>query len=169
MAECCSDIGDDLLVAVAAGNEVLVDEGHPAGLGRAGSPVIAVGSPVEVEHWRWPPAGGAARQHVQVAGGLPGCGDGVPDRADVHADQVIELVPAVRSGRQAQPAPGGDLPDGVLERGGWDVVALVGDDQPVPGGQLRDVVAACQGLQGDDARKARYPPNACLRWYALHG
>jgi hypothetical protein len=29
-------------------------------------------------------------------------------------------------------------------------MALIGDDQPVPGGQLRDVVAAGQGLQGDD-------------------
>jgi hypothetical protein len=29
------------------------------------------------------------------------------------------------------------------------VVALIGDDQPVPGGQLGDVVAAGQGLQGD--------------------
>jgi hypothetical protein len=32
----------------------------------------------------------------------------------------------------------------------WDVVAFVGDDQAVPGGQLRDVAAAGQGLQGDD-------------------
>jgi hypothetical protein len=30
------------------------------------------------------------------------------------------------------------------------VVALIGDDQPVSGGQFRDVVAAGQGLQGDD-------------------
>jgi hypothetical protein len=30
------------------------------------------------------------------------------------------------------------------------VVALIGDDQAVPGGQLSDVVAAGQGLQGDD-------------------
>jgi hypothetical protein len=30
------------------------------------------------------------------------------------------------------------------------VVAFIGDDQPVPGGQLSDVVAAGQGLQGDD-------------------
>jgi hypothetical protein len=28
-------------------------------------------------------------------------------------------------------------------------VALIGDDQPVPGGQLSDVVAAGQRLQGD--------------------
>jgi hypothetical protein len=42
-----------------------------------------------------------------------------------------------------------DLPDRVLERGGRDVMAIVGDDQAVPGGQLRDVIAAAQGLQGD--------------------
>ena len=34
--------------------------------------------------------------------------------------------------------------------GGRDVVALVRDDQPVPGGELGDVVAAGQGLQCDD-------------------
>src|SRR5580658_5340983 len=72
------------------------------------------------------------------------------DRADLHADEVVELVTPVGGGGQPEPAPGGDLPDGVLERGGRDVVALVGDDQPVPGGQLSDVVAAGQGLQGDD-------------------
>ena len=36
------------------------------------------------------------------------------------------------------------------ERGGRDVMAFVGDDKAVPGGQLRDVIAAGQGLQGDD-------------------
>ena len=43
-----------------------------------------------------------------------------------------------------------DLLDRVFERGGRDVMAFVGDDQAVPGGQLRDAVAAGQGLQGDD-------------------
>jgi hypothetical protein len=38
----------------------------------------------------------------------------------------------------------------VLERGGRDVMAFVGDDKAVPGGQLWHVVAAGQGLQGDD-------------------
>jgi hypothetical protein len=31
----------------------------------------------------------------------------------------------------------------------WHVVALVGNDQPIPGGERHDVVAARQGLQGD--------------------
>jgi hypothetical protein len=35
-------------------------------------------------------------------------------------------VRTVRDGGQPEPSPGGDLPDGVLERGGGDVVALVG-------------------------------------------
>ena len=64
--------------------------------------------------------------------------------------KVVELVAPVGGGGQPEPPPSGDLPDGVLERGGRDVVALIGDDQPIPGGQRRDVVAAGQGLQGDD-------------------
>ncbi len=47
------------------------------------------------------------------------------DRADLHADQVVELVAAVRGGGQPEPSPGSDLAGGVLERGGRDVVALV--------------------------------------------
>jgi hypothetical protein len=42
------------------------------------------------------------------------------------------------------------LTDGIREGGGWHVVALVGDDQPVPGGESGDVVAAGQGLQCDE-------------------
>ena len=37
----------------------------------------------------------------------------------------------------------------MLERG-RDVVAFIGDDQPVTGGQRGDVAAAGQGLQGED-------------------
>jgi hypothetical protein len=149
LAEGGRDVGDDLAGALVAGDEVLVDDGHPARRGRAGSPAVAVGGRVEVQHWRWSSAGGAARQHVHAVG-LPGRGDGVPDRADLHADQVVELVAPVGGGGQPEPPPGGDLPDGVLERGGRDVVAFIGHDQPVPGGQLRDVVAAGQGLEGND-------------------
>jgi hypothetical protein len=74
----------------------------------------------------------------------------MPDRADVHGDEVIELVAPVRGGGQAEPAPDRDLPDGILEGRGWHVVALVCDDQPVSGGESGDVVAASQGLQGHD-------------------
>jgi hypothetical protein len=73
----------------------------------------------------------------------------MPDWADVHSDEVVELVAPVRGGGQAEPAPDRDLPDGIREGGGWHVVALVGDDQPVPGGEAGDVVAAGQGLHGD--------------------
>jgi hypothetical protein len=38
----------------------------------------------------------------------------------------------------------------VLERCRRDVVALVGDRQPIPGGELGDAVAACQRLEGED-------------------
>jgi hypothetical protein len=56
----------------------------------------------------------------------------VPDWSQLHGDQVVELVAAVRSGGQPEPAPGRDLLDRVPERGGRDVMAFVGDDQ---GGQ----------------------------------
>ncbi|HEY1921007.1 MAG TPA: hypothetical protein VGH27_36005 [Streptosporangiaceae bacterium] len=38
----------------------------------------------------------------------------------------------------------------MLERGGRDMMAFVGDDKPVPGGQLGDASTPGQGLQGDD-------------------
>ena len=74
----------------------------------------------------------------------------MPDWSHLHGDQVVELVAAVRGGGQPEPAPCRDLLDRVLERGSRDVMAFVGDDQAVPGGQLRDVAAAGQGLQSDD-------------------
>jgi hypothetical protein len=74
----------------------------------------------------------------------------MPDRADMHGDEVVEFVPPVRGGGEAQPAPCGDLPDGILEGSGWHMMALVRDDQPVPGGEAGDVVTTGQGLQGDD-------------------
>lgn len=74
----------------------------------------------------------------------------MPGGADLEGDQVIKLVTPVGGGGQAQPAPCRDLLDGVLERGRWYVVAFVGDHQPVPTYEGRDVGAAGQGLQGDD-------------------
>jgi hypothetical protein len=74
----------------------------------------------------------------------------VPYRTYLHGAQVVELVAAVRGGGQAEPAVCRDRLDRVLERGGRDLVAFVGDDQAVPGDQFRDVVSAGQGLQGDD-------------------
>jgi hypothetical protein len=74
----------------------------------------------------------------------------VADRADLHGDEVVELVAAVGGGGQAKPPACADLPDGVLGRGGRDMVALIGDDQPVPGGQPGDVVAAGQRLRGNN-------------------
>jgi len=38
-----------------------------------------------------------------------------------------------------------------------DVMALVGDHQAVPGGQLRDIIAAGQALPGDDIDGAAPP------------
>jgi hypothetical protein len=48
----CQDVGDDLLVALVAGDEVLIDDGHPAGYGRAGASGVAVGGWMDVRHRR---------------------------------------------------------------------------------------------------------------------
>ena len=93
------------------------------------------------------PAG--ARQRV-LAGCAPGQCDGVPDRSHLHGDQVVKLVAAVRGGGQPEPAPCRDLFDRVLERGGRDVMAFVGDDKA---GTRRSALGRRHGgtgLQGDD-------------------
>jgi hypothetical protein len=71
LGEGCRDVGDDLAGALVAGDQVLVDDGHPAGRGRAGVPGVAVGGRVEMEHWRGPPAGCAAGQHAGRATWFP--------------------------------------------------------------------------------------------------
>ena len=53
-------------------------------------------------------------------------------------------------GGQTESAPYRDLPDGIGEGWGGDVVAFICDHEAVPGGKAGDVVAAGQGLQGDD-------------------
>ncbi len=57
----------------------------------------------------------------------------MPGRTDLEGDQVVEFVAPVGSGGEAEPAPGRDLLDGVLKCCGWEVVALVGDYEAVPG------------------------------------
>ena len=64
----------------------------------------------------------------------------MPAGTDLHGDEVVELVSPVRGGGQAKPAPDRDLLDGVREGGSWHVVALVGDYQPVSGGETGDIV-----------------------------
>jgi len=81
-------------------------------------------------------------------------GDRVPDRADLQSDQVVESVTPVGSGGQPEPATGRDLFDRMLERRGGHVVAFVRDHQPIPGGELGNVIAAGQGLQGKDVDSA---------------
>ena len=82
----------------------------------------------------------------------------MPDRSHLHGNQVVELVAPVRGGGQPEPAPCRDLLDRMDERGGRDVMAFVVGDQAVPGGQLGNVVAAGQGLQGDDIDRAAQRP-----------
>jgi hypothetical protein len=48
-------------------------------------------------------------------------------------DEVVELVSPVRGGGQAEPAARRDLPHGVLEGRGRDVMAFVGDNKAIAG------------------------------------
>ena len=77
-------------------------------------------------------------------------GDSVPGRSDLPRDEVVELVAPVRSGGKAEPAARRDLPDGVLERCGRDVVAFVGNHQAVTCSQLADISPPGERLQRDD-------------------
>ncbi len=144
------DVGDDLAGALVVGDEVLVDGGHAAGGGRVGVAGVPVGRGVHAQDGCGACVGCAAGEGRDAGGGLAGCGDGVSGRADVQADEVVELVASVGGGGKAEPAAGGDLFDGVGERGGRDVVAFVGDDEAVAGGEVGDVGAAGEGLQGED-------------------
>ena len=70
-----------------------VDDSHLAWRGRAGGYVIPVGGPEQVEHGVGRPQGAWLGNQGHAANGLPGCGI-VPDRADLHANQVAAPVSA---------------------------------------------------------------------------
>lgn len=150
----CQHIGDDLPDPLLIGDQVLVNDGDPARHGRDGVSGVAVPGRVKVEHRDWACARNAVQQRGNAVGGLAEAGDGMPDWAYLHGDEVIELVAPVRGSGQAEPAQYRDLLDRILKGGRWYVVALVCDDQPIPGGETGDVVAAGQGLQGDHVDSA---------------
>jgi hypothetical protein len=90
-----------------------------------------------------------------------GRADSVPGLAHLPADEVIELVAPARRCGQAQPAARRNLPDGVGERRGRDVMAFIGDDQAVAGSQFADVGTPRESLQGGDVdRSAELCPAA---------
>jgi len=83
---------------IFVGGQVLVDNGDPAGCGWAGVTCVAVVGRVKMEHGDWSPARGSAGQHGNAVIGRAEAGDGMPDRSDLHGDEVIELVSPVRGG-----------------------------------------------------------------------
>ncbi len=143
-------ISDDLAGARIAGDQVPVDHHHPAWHGRVRIAGVTVRRGMQVQHRSWPATRRAARQRRYPGRGLAGTCDGVPDRPGLHGDQVVELVAPVRRGGQPEPAACRDLLDRVLERGSWNMVAFIGDDEPVTGRQRGAIVSAGKGLQGDD-------------------
>ena len=74
---------------------------------------------MEAEYGSWAPACGSAWQHRGATSRLADPGDSMPDWADLHCNEVIQLVPPVRGGGQAEPAPRWELLYGILEGGGW--------------------------------------------------
>ena len=92
------------------------------------------------------------------AGAFEGVGvgvrEGVADRAELEADQVIEAVAPVRRGGEPEPVARGDGADGGLERGGRDVVALVDDDLAVGAELVGEVGSAGERLQSGDVDDA---------------
>lgn len=67
-------------------------------------------------------------------------------RAELQGNEVVKLVASVGSGGKTEPAAGRDLADGVLERRGGNVVALIDHDQSVSGGEFWEVLASRQRL-----------------------
>src|SRR6185312_15605544 len=97
-----------------------------------------------------------------------GTRNGVPDLPGLHGDQAVELVAPVWRGGEPEPAARWDLLDRVVECGSRNVVAFVGDDQPVTGGQRGDVVLAGERLQGDDVDNPAELRAAAAKLPGLH-
>lgn len=133
---------DDLSEAGVVGDKIAVDGRHTTGFRRVGVPDVAIRGVVHVEYRRRALGGGVEVELGRaVLGRWGGLGDGVPDRAQLEGDQVVELVTAVRGRGQPKPAARRDLFNSVLKRRGGYVVALVHDHQPVALGELLDVGA----------------------------
>jgi len=156
-ANSLGDVGGDLAHSLVIGCQIAVDRRHPARCLRVGITVVTVGGLVNVKNRPWrgqdpgcSDAGQGEFLATQVCGALARQADRVPDLSDLPGDEVVELVSPVRGGGQPKPSASGDLPHGVLEGRGRDMVAFVGDDKTVAGGQLADVSAPGEGLQRGD-------------------
>ena len=133
----------------SSASEVPVDGGDPARSRRIGLAAVDELGQVDGEGSFWRPTGCRGGERARLRGA-----HGVPDRAQLQRDQIVELVATVRGCGQPEPPPGGDLAHGVLERRGRDVMALVDHDEAVPGGQLRQIIAPRQGLQRHHVNRA---------------
>jgi hypothetical protein len=72
--------------------------------------------------------------------------DGVPNRAELQRDQIVEFVSAVRCRGEPEPSACRDLFDGVFERCRGYVMAFVDDHQSVAAAERLDIVTPGQGL-----------------------
>ncbi len=117
-------------------------------------PTSPAAHPPEPRRGPWPA--------TSTAPGVNGdrAGDRMADGADLDGDEIVEPVAPVEGGGQPEPAAHRDLPDRVLECRRGDVVALVGHDQPVAGGQGGDVVTARQ--RAERARSEQKNDLGCI-------
>lgn len=139
------DIRDHLLVAGIVGHQVAVDRGDSARGGRIGVAAVVEGRQMDGERSVRRAADCRCGQGARLRRA-----HGVPDRAQLQGDQIVELIAPVGGRGQPQPPPSRHLPHRVLERSSRNVMALVHYDEAVARGQLRKVVTPRQGLQRHD-------------------
>ena len=143
------DVGKHLLVASVVGDEVPVDGGHPA---RSRRVRVAAVDEVRQMGGEGPlrcATGRGGSERARLRGG-----HGVPDRARpaARSDRRARRGGTESRSARATAGPGSDAPRSRTPR--REVMTLVDHHEAVSGGQLRQVVAPRQGLQGHHVDRA---------------
>lgn len=148
------DVGDDLGVAVAVGDESPVHFGQSARRGRVEVVVAEVGV-VDMQDTT-----GAGWGHQRVFQGHL-VGEGVADGSELPGDEFAEPVAAGGRGGQPEPELRADPLDGVVVRGRREVMAFVDDDVSIAAGEFSDVIMSGQrGQHGDVHDAGEFAPAA---------
>jgi hypothetical protein len=141
---CLHHIGEDLLIAFLIFGKRAVDACDGTRDGQIDRVLQPERGGVDNEHGAGS-VGTGAFEGVEV-----GVSEGVADRAELEADQVVEAVAPVGRGGEPDPAARRDGADGGLERGCRDVVALIDDDLAVGAELVGEVGSAGECLQRGD-------------------
>ena len=98
--------------------------------------------------------------------------DPMTHRAALHEDHLVETIAPVWSGRQAEPAADRQLANGPLQRGGGEMMAFVGDHQPVASKELGEVLPTGKRLQArqvDQSATSSSSPAELARFHSEQG